>query len=258
MTGPSLPRIRQAVLVTTDLDRVVARLSTELGRWTEMPPPYRDPGVGQFGLDNAVLAVGDSFLEVLTPIRPDTAAGRHLDRRGGDAGYMVMLQVADMRATRRRLADRHVRVVWQVELPDAVDLHLHPHDVPGALVAVDTMQPPGSWRWGGPGFTGRAPEPAPAGGLAGLTVAVPDPLDAARRWAAVAGLPEPTDPRITLGGGEQTIEFVPATGTRAGLAAIAVALPGVGDQPVQVEVGTTSIEIRQLVTTVAGEETRHG
>jgi len=41
-------------------------------------------------------------------------------------------------------------VVWDTERPDAVDVHLHPLDVPGALVAVDTMNPTDSWRWGGP------------------------------------------------------------------------------------------------------------
>ena len=34
-----------------------------------------------FGLRNAVFALGDTFLEVVCPQRPDTAAGRLLDRR---------------------------------------------------------------------------------------------------------------------------------------------------------------------------------
>src|SRR5215468_9782329 len=177
-----LPRIRQAVLVTHTLEPVVDRLREHLGRWVPIPEPFHDPGVARFGLENAVLAVGDSFLEVLAPVRPDTAAGRHLSRRGGDAGYMVMLQVADIAAARQRLSSLDVTIVWQTERPDAVDLHLHPHDVPGALVAVDTMDPPGSWRWGGPAYTG-VDVPAAGFGLSGLTVAVPDPADAARRWA---------------------------------------------------------------------------
>src|SRR5262245_4074621 len=122
MTLVMLPRIRQAVLAARSLEPVLAHVRERLGRWVDVPEPYRDPGVEHFGLVNGVLSVGDSFLEVISPVQPDTAAGRHLDRRGGDAGYMVMLQLDDMPAARQRLAERDIRVVWQIELPDAVDL----------------------------------------------------------------------------------------------------------------------------------------
>jgi len=245
----ALPRIRQAVLATGDLPGVVSRLREALGPG---PDPYRDAGVGQFGLDNAVLSVGDSFLEVLTPVLPDTAVGRHLARRGGDAGYMVMLQVAGTGETRDRLTSLGVRIVWQVELPDAVDLHLHPKDVPGALVAVDVMRPDHSWRWGGPGFTGpSAPSPEPAGGIVGLTLAVDDPATAAQRWAAVAGLPSPVDLAVDFAGGAQRVVFEPATPERAGLVEIAVARPGPSERLL---VGTTNVDI----IGITGREGRHG
>jgi hypothetical protein len=241
-----LPRIRQAVLVVRELEPVVARLRDELGT----PEPFHDPGVGRFGVENAVLAVGDSFLEVLAPVRPDTAAGRHLDRRGGDAGYMVMLQVADMTATRARLAALDVRVVWEAELPDAVDLHLHPRDVPGALVAVDTMDPPGSWRWGGPAYTGPSFTTGAKGGLTGLTVAVPDPVAAAQKWAVVAGLDDPAGASLLLDSGAQRIDFLAATDTRAGLVGIAFAVPGADRH--DVHIGSATIEIHP------GREAEHG
>jgi hypothetical protein len=183
---------------------------------------------------------------VVAPTRAGTAVGRHLERRGGDAGYMAMLDVPDRAAVRRRLADLGVRIVWQVELADVLDLHLHPKDVPGALVAVDVVDPPGSWRWGGPAWTGRAAPAAPSGGLVGLTVAVSDPATAARRWAAVAGLPAPPAARLDLDGGRQAVEFVPAGDGRAGVLAIAVALPGVDDRQEVLRVGATSIEVRPL------------
>jgi hypothetical protein len=246
--GLDLPRIRQAVVVAESLEPVVARLREYLRSDRE---PYRDPGVDHFGLCNAVLAIGDSFLEVISPVRPDTAGGRHLQRRGGDAGYMVMLQVADIEATRARLTDLGVRVVWQTERPDAVDLHLHPHDVPGALVAVDTMDPPGSWRWGGPEFTARSADAGP-GGLCGLTIAVPDPLGAARRWAAVAGLDEPSDPAVSLAGGRQRIDFVPVEEGRVGLVTIGVAHPGVSGEPEPLSIGSVSIQMYPWKGTVDG------
>jgi hypothetical protein len=73
-------RLRQVVLVARDLERVVATLRARLG----LGEPFRDPAVGSFGLENAVMALGDTFVEVVSPVKPDTAARRHLERRGGD------------------------------------------------------------------------------------------------------------------------------------------------------------------------------
>jgi hypothetical protein len=93
-----LPRLRQAVLAARSLEPVVETLSSALG----LGEPFSDPGVGHFGLRNAVFALGDTFLEVVSPVRDGTSAGRLLERRGGDCGYMLMFQVADLAAARLR------------------------------------------------------------------------------------------------------------------------------------------------------------
>ena len=220
-----LPRLRQLVLAADDLAGVATALEEALGVST----PYRDVGVGHFGLHNAVYALGDSFVEVVSPTRPDTAAGRRLARCGGDCGYMVMFEVADADATRQRLAEAGVRVVWESVHDDIVDLHLHPKDVPGAIVAVDITTPPGSWRWGGPEWTAQVPRFGP-GGLTGVTVAVPDAVAAAQRWATVLGAPEPpVDGVLRLAGGRQEIRFVPTNGSAPDgvVAAEVVVGPGV-------------------------------
>lgn len=203
----TLPRLRQVVLAATDLPTVAARLEADLG----LAAPFHDAGVGHFGLHNAVYAVGDTFIEIVSPVRDGTAAGRYLERRGGDCGYMVMFQVDDVAATRARIADLGVRVVWDTAHDDIVDLHLHPKDVPGAIVALDVVDPPGSWRWGGPAWTARVPDHGP-GGVVGLTVAAVDPQATARRWAEVLGLAAPTEPALTLAGGAQQVRFVEAAG----------------------------------------------
>jgi catechol 2,3-dioxygenase-like lactoylglutathione lyase family enzyme len=198
-----LPRLRQVVLAARDLDAVTARLEATLG----VREPFRDPGVSHFGLVNAVYAVGDTFVEVVAPMQEGTAAGRHLDRRGGDAGYMVMFEVDDAPAARERLHELGVRVVWETTHDDIVDLHLHPRDVPGAIVALDATKPVGSWRWGGPDWAGRVPTDVPAGsGVRGVTVAVPEPAAVARRWCAVLGVPG-TGEVIRLGDGS-SVRFV--------------------------------------------------
>ncbi|HLI52826.1 MAG TPA: hypothetical protein VKU88_00735 [Acidimicrobiales bacterium] len=204
-----LPRLRQVALAATELEPVAAALQGAFG-WDE---PFHDPGVGQFGLENAVFTVGDTFVEVVSPVRPGTTAGRYLDRRGGDSGYMAIFQVADLEAARRRIAGAGIKVVWQADYPDIAGTHLHPKDVPGAIVSVDWADPPESWRWAGPEWTGKAP--ARGGrGIAGIVVEVEDPAGAAARWATAIGVSGPGEeggPTVTLrlDPAGQIVRFVP-------------------------------------------------
>jgi hypothetical protein len=216
---PALPRLRQVVLAARDLARVAGQLEAALA----LRDPFRDPGVGHFGLTNAVYAAGDCFVEIVSPVADGTAAGRQIDRRGGDCGYMVMFELADADGARKRLAELGVRVVHESSHPDIVDLHLHPKDVPGAIVALDITEPPGSWRWGGPSWEGTVPAHEP-GGLRAITVSVTDPLDAAQRWAGVLGVPaEGSQLRLA---DDQRVRFrSDAAAPAAGLVEVELALP---------------------------------
>jgi hypothetical protein len=221
-------RLRQVAVVARDCGRVAGELRQAFG-WAQ---PFQDPGVGQFGLTNAVFPVGDTFLEVVAPTQPDTAAGRYLERRGGDGGYMAIFQVPDLAAARDRLAGLGVRVVWTADLPDMAATHLHPRDVPGAIVSLDWAAPAQSWRWAGPSWTGRAPRHAP-GGVTGLTIEVADPSAAARRWADVLGIPAASGGRaavLELPDVGQRLRFGPArAGHGEGITAVTIAgLPAGG------------------------------
>ncbi len=139
-------QLRQVALVARDLQAVVDDLCAVLG----LEVCFHDPGVEEFGLHNALMPIGTSFLEVVSPQREGTTAGRLLERRRGDGGYMVIAQVDDLAAERKRIEELGVRIVWQVALPDAETIHLHPRDVGAAIVSFDQMRPPESWRWAGP------------------------------------------------------------------------------------------------------------
>jgi hypothetical protein len=211
-------RLRQAVLVAAELEPVAGALSSALA----LDEPFRDPGVGEFGLANTVFALGDCFLEVVSPIRPDTAAGRYLARHGGDGGYMVIFDLEDLDGARERAAALGVRVVWQIDLPDISGTHLHPADMRGAIVSLDRSEPYGTWRWGGPQWTGQTGAGAP-GRLAGITLAVGDPASVAARWGEVLGVEVSGDglPRLELDGSD--VSFEPAASERGeGLVEIAV------------------------------------
>jgi hypothetical protein len=240
MSGTGV-RLRQAVLVAAELEPVAERLRAELG----LGEPFADPNVAEFGIHNAVFALGDAFLEVISPNQPDTAAGRYLARHGGDAGYMLIFQLDDLEGARRRAAELGVRVVWKIDLPDISGTHLHPADMRGAIVSLDRPLPPESWRWGGPDWTGRAGTGAP-GRLAGATVSVPDPAVVAGRWGQVLGV-EPAGgerPELRLDGGAVAFEDSP-DGSDDGMTEISVALPPeVRGGRDSVEVGGVKLRLR--------------
>jgi len=173
-------RLRQVAFAVRTLEPALEALRRVLA----LGEPFRDPGVGVFGLENAVLPVGDAFLELVSPVKPDTSAGRWLARRGGDAGYMAIFQTGDLAEARARVERLGVRVVWETRLEGAATLHLHPRDVGGAIVSLDAMEPPESWAWAGPGWRERARSEV-ATALVGAVLEAPDPEKLAARWGEV-------------------------------------------------------------------------
>ncbi len=218
-----------------ELEPLAGALREQLG----LREPFRDPGVKEFGLENVVFALEDCFLEVVSPVQPGTAGGRYLDRHG-DGGYMLLFDVVELAEVRARAQALGVRVVWQIDLPDISGTHLHPADIGGAIVSVDRSVPYGTWRWGGPDWTGRTGEGAPVR-LLGVTVAVPDPDATAARWGEVLGVAvqDRGRPRLQLDGGE--VRFTPldggGQGGGEGLTEISLALPA------QLRAGRESLEL---------------
>ena len=168
-------RIRQLVMAANSLDTAnTLQEIFDLGR------PYNDPGVGEFGLTNAVFAIGDQFLEVVVPVSPDAPARRFIDRFG-ECGYMVIFQVANIEATRNRADALNIRRVWNADLEEISASHFHPADFGGAIVSVDQPRPASSWRWGGPDWEACSVP----GELTGAVIASPTPEEIASRWANV-------------------------------------------------------------------------
>ncbi|MGR7027191.1 hypothetical protein [Geodermatophilus sp. URMC 62] len=230
-------RLRQLVLAAQQLAPVERALRELLGA----AAPHRDPDVGRFGLTNAVLAAGCDFVEVVSPSAPGTAAGRWLARNGGDGGYVLVVDGPAALTAPDRLAALAVREVHRVELPDVVDVHLHPRDTGGVLLALDAVDPAGSWRWAGPAWTGRSP--SCAGGLREVTVAVPDPDEVARRWAALLDVPA-VGGGLGLDGGRQSLSFVAGAGDVAAVTAARLALPGA--RPDTADVGGVHVQVVPL------------
>ena len=105
-------KLRQVVFVCKDLESNAKELCETLG----IDIAYRDPGVGKWGLANVVCPTGHDFLEIVSPTQEGTSAGRYIQRRKGDGGYMVILQVPDAIKERERIAALGVRAVEKKDM----------------------------------------------------------------------------------------------------------------------------------------------
>ena len=187
--GPAvLPRLRQAVVAAWDLAATASALRNELG----LEEGFHDPGVGEFGLSNEVLPIGNSFFEVVSPLvaGPSSAAGRFLERTADRGGYMAIFQVSDAAAARLRIEALGLRIVWKGALHGIVGTHIHPADIGGAIVSIDAIENGhiDAWPWAGPNWELRS-QTAVSSSICGLELAACDPLAMATTWAAVLDLP---------------------------------------------------------------------
>ncbi len=209
-------RLRQVALVARDLEPSVEELCDVLG----IDVAYNDPNMVVFGLVNAVMPIGNTFLEVVSPAQEGTTAGRYLERRGGDGGYMLVLQTRDLALERERIEKLGVRVVWEFDLGRAKVIHLHPRDVGSSLVSFDQMSEWDDWEWAGPDWPSKVRRDSTTA-IVAAELQSEDPERSAERWSEVLGIPR-RGLEIPLD--EGTLRFVEAADGRGeGLGGIDVA-----------------------------------
>src|SRR5579862_9368003 len=105
-------RLRQIALVTANLEAARADCFAVFG----IKEAFEDPTVSEFGLRNFILTLGDTFIEVLTPMKEGTAASRFLQKHGGDGGYMLMVQTNDLLRASRHVEKLGIRKTWEKHL----------------------------------------------------------------------------------------------------------------------------------------------
>ncbi|MEZ5340359.1 MAG: VOC family protein [Acidimicrobiales bacterium] len=208
-------RLRQIVYVARDLDAAVDSLGGVLGA----DVVYRDPGVAEFGLNNALFCVGDQFVEIVSPFADHTTAGRLLDKRGGDGGYMVMLQTDDLAALEAGFEREGLRVIFDARHSVGDDLsirglHLHPKDVGAAILSIDEAHPASSWIWAGTEWSTTTPA-TQVRAVTGVIIQAEQPFEMATRWARATGRSaEVTDSGASIVLDDATLYFVPLADER--------------------------------------------
>jgi len=123
-------RLRQVCLVAPHLEPVVGDITAILG----LDVCYRDPHVEKYGLENALMPVDATLLEVVAPTQPGTAAGRFLEKSGGRGGYMVILSCEDPDERGRFAASIGVRTANVIDHPPYHGVQLHPRDCRAAFI----------------------------------------------------------------------------------------------------------------------------
>ncbi len=177
-------RLRQLCLVAARLEPVVDDLSAVFG----VEVCHRDPEVGRFGLHNALLPFGTSFVEIVAPVTEGTAAGRYLERRGGDGGYMVILDSDSLPRWRDHVAAIGVRIAAPLALGDYEGMQLHPRDTGGALLEINTTKHGadlhGPYGPAGPHWQ-AAVRTERVQAITGAVLQAADPAALAARWARI-------------------------------------------------------------------------
>jgi hypothetical protein len=216
MSGVADLRLRQIAFASHDMARAAAQLTAAL----DLAPGYHDPGIIHYGLKNVVLRVGGDFLEIVEPVRADASAARYLARRGGDSGYMVILQAGDAQAHRARTRALGATIVDVLDHAEHEATHFHPRDFDGVLVSIDAAPRHAGWRgadsfWHPAGPHWQAAAPGLAQGIAAVEIAAADPAATAARWGRMLDAPLRAGEIALLR--DAAIRFVPGAPGIAGI-----------------------------------------
>jgi len=211
-------RLRQICLVAEKLAPALEDFKAVL----RLEVCFKDPDVAVFGLENSLMPVGANFIEVVAPVKENTAAGRYLKRRNGDGGYMVICQCDSHEtqlARKQRAAALNIRLVLDHDAKGFHAMQLHPGDTGGAFFEIDwdaKGEPEGNWMpAGGSGWT-TARRVDVVSAYTGVEMQSADPRGLAERWAKIAELPLRNDARgrLELPLDNASIRFVEATDGR--------------------------------------------
>lgn len=90
--------IHHVAIAVEDLDDALEGYRIQYG----VEPLYREV-VEQQGVEEAMIPIGGSHIQLLEPLRPDSPVGRFLERRG-EGMHHIALAVADIEASLEHLA----------------------------------------------------------------------------------------------------------------------------------------------------------
>jgi len=128
-----LTQIDHVGIAVEDLDTAVEHYRRTLG----VEPTHRERIEPQ-GVEEVLLAVGSSFIQLLGALGPDTPVGRFLERRGPGVHH-VGYRVDDVAATLDHLRGEGVELIDRTPRPGSrgtTIAFVHPNGMGGVLVEL--------------------------------------------------------------------------------------------------------------------------
>jgi methylmalonyl-CoA/ethylmalonyl-CoA epimerase len=128
-----LLNIDHTAIAVHDLDATIAGFEDRY----RVAPLYRETVEAQ-GVEEAMIPVGGSFIQLLRPLSPGTPVGRFLDRNGEGLHHVafavvdIELALDHLDARQSALIDRHPRLGGR----GARIAFVHPRDLAGTLIEL--------------------------------------------------------------------------------------------------------------------------
>ena len=116
-----------------DLDEAIAFYARTFGLTVAHEESNEEQGVRE-----AMLAIGDSHIQLLAPLRPDSPIGKFLERNG-EGIQQVAFRVTDIDEASQRLRQAGLRLLYDAPKRGTADSRVnfvHPKDCGGVLVEL--------------------------------------------------------------------------------------------------------------------------
>jgi methylmalonyl-CoA epimerase len=133
MTAPQLTEIDHVAIAVRDLDAAVAWYSEMFGATVA----HREV-VERDGVEEALLKVADSYVQLLTPVRDDSTVAKWLDKNG-EGIHHVGYRVSDVGATLDAFVEQGGRAIDAAPRPGSrgtTVAFLHPKGAFGTLIEL--------------------------------------------------------------------------------------------------------------------------
>jgi methylmalonyl-CoA/ethylmalonyl-CoA epimerase len=128
-----LYNLDHVAIAVTDLEQAVALYHTRYG----VSPLHRETVEAQ-GVEEAMIPIGGSFLQLLRPLAPDTPVGRFIDRHG-EGLHHVAFAVLDLEQALGHLRSEGAELIDETPRPGGRGTRIafvHPRDLTGTLIEL--------------------------------------------------------------------------------------------------------------------------
>jgi methylmalonyl-CoA/ethylmalonyl-CoA epimerase len=120
-------------IAVEDLDEALAGYKERYG----VEPLYREVVEAQ-GVEEAMIPVGGSYVQLLQPLGADTPVGRFLEKRG-EGLHHIAFMVASIEVALEHMREQGARLIDEIPRPggrEAKIAFVHPADLGGTLIEL--------------------------------------------------------------------------------------------------------------------------